>query len=147
MMKILSLRNHISVILIVGAVIITGCSSSNIDAPDAERPIHQFSLKEGKRLFVQLCLPCHGESGQGDGIYWASAIGITPADLTKFTPTESGRIFKTVKYGSEAQGKSNLCPPWENNLSDEDIDDIVSHVLTLNKKNKTNLAEIVRIKS
>jgi mono/diheme cytochrome c family protein len=130
-MKISSSRIQITVILLVWAVILTGCSSSEIDELSSERPIHQFSIKEGKRLFQNLCLPCHGEGGKGDGIYWASAIAITPADLTKFTPGESSRIFKTIKYGSEAQGKSNLCPSWRNNLSDEEIGYIVSYVETL----------------
>ncbi len=132
-MKIFSSRILIIVILLVCAVIFAGCSSSETDELSSKRPIHQFSIKEGKRLFQKLCLPCHGESGKGDGIYWASAIEITPADLTKFTPTESDRIFKTIQYGSEAQGKSNLCPPWKNNLSDEEIGYIVNYILTLEK--------------
>ncbi len=130
-MKMFSLRMQISVILLVWAGILTGCSSSEINGLASERPIHQFSVKEGKRLFLKLCLSCHGESGKGDGIYWDSAIDISPADLTKFTPAESSRIFKTIKYGSEAQGKSNLCPPWKNNFSDEEIGYIVSYVETL----------------
>ena len=130
-MKILSLRIKVSVILLAGAVFIMGCSSAKTDEKASERPIHQFSVKEGKRLFQNLCFPCHGESGKGDGIFWASAIDITPADLTKFTPAESTRIFKTIKYGSEAQGKSNLCPSWKNNISDEEIKYIVSYVETL----------------
>lgn len=130
-MKILSLRIKISVILFVGTVFITGCSSGKIVEQASEKPIHQFSVKEGKRLFQHLCLPCHGESGRGDGMFWASAMDITPADLTKFTPAESSRIFKTIKYGSEAQGKSSLCPSWKNNISDEEIEYIVSYVETL----------------
>ncbi|MEF9476313.1 MAG: c-type cytochrome [Candidatus Mariimomonas ferrooxydans] len=130
-MKILSLRIKVSVILLVGAVFITGCSSAKLDEKASEKPIHQFSVKEGKRLFQRLCFPCHGESGKGNGIYWASAMDITPADLTKFSPAESSRIFKTIKYGSEAQGKSNLCPSWKNNISDEEIEYIVSYVETL----------------
>lgn len=130
-MKIFSLKMLISVILLVVTGIFTGCSSSRTDELASERPIHQFSIKEGKRLFLKLCLPCHGESGKGDGIYWTSAIDISPADLTKFTPAESSRIFKTIKYGSEAQGKSNLCPPWKNNFSDEEIGYIVTYVEAL----------------
>jgi len=129
--KIFNLRTQISVILLVGAVILIGCSPTKTDELASEKPIHQFSVKEGKRLFLNICLSCHGESGKGDGIYWASAIDITPADLTKFTPAESNRIFKTVKYGSEAQSKSNLCPPWKNNFSDEEIGYIVTYVETL----------------
>ncbi len=132
-MKIFNSRIEISLIFLVWAVILIGCSSSKTEEPASERPIQQFSVKEGKRLFLNLCLPCHGEGGKGDGIYWASAIEIAPADLTKFTPAESSRIFKTVKYGSEAQGKSNLCPPWKNNISDEEIEYIVSYVLMLEK--------------
>ncbi len=133
MMKIFSLRIQVSVILLLWAVILIGCSSSETDELSSERPIHQFSIKEGKRLFQKLCLPCHGETGKGDGIYWASAIDITPADLSKFTPAQSSRIFRTVKYGSEEQGKSNLCPPWKNNISEEEIEYIVSYILTLEK--------------
>lgn len=132
-MKIFSLRTRKSIILLVWVMILIGCSSSQVEDMASEKPIHQFALKEGKRLFQYLCLPCHGESGKGDGIYWASAIDITPADLTKFLPAESRRIFKTIKYGSEDQGKSNLCPSWKNNYSDEEIDYIVSYVLTLEK--------------
>jgi hypothetical protein len=58
-------------------------------------------------------------------------MDITPADLTKFTPAQSGLIFKTIKYGSAPQGKSNLCPPWKNNISDEEIEYIVTYVETL----------------
>ncbi len=130
-MKILSLTIKISVILLVAAVFITGCSPAKLDEKASKKPIHQFSVKEGKRLFQHLCSPCHGESGKGNGIFWSSAIDITPADLTKFTPAESSRIFKTIKYGSEAQGKSNLCPSWKNNISDEEIEYIVSYVETL----------------
>lgn len=132
-MKIFGRRIQPGIILLVLAMIFAGCSSSKIDESASERPTQQFSVKEGRRLFSYLCLPCHGESGQGDGIYWASAIDTTPLDLTKLKPTESSRIFKTIKYGSEAQGKSNLCPPWKNNFSDEEIDYIVSYVLTLKK--------------
>ena len=132
-MKIFSSKILIIVILLVCAVIFSGCSSSETDELSSEQPIHQFSVKEGKRLFQKLCLPCHGESGKGDGIYWASALDLTPTDLTKFTSTESDRIFKTIKYGSEAQGKSNLCPPWKNNQSDEEIGYIVNYILTLEK--------------
>ncbi len=132
-MKIFNLRIQICVILLVGTVILSGCSSSEMDELASERPIHQLSIKEGQRLFQKLCLPCHGETGKGDGIYWASAIDITPADLSKFTLAQSSRIFQTIKYGSEAQGKSNLCPPWKNNISEEEIEYIVSYVLTLEK--------------
>lgn len=130
-MKIFSLRIQISVILLVWAVILAGCSSDKIDELSSEKPIHQFSVKEGERLFQRLCFPCHGESGTGDGIYWASSMDIAPADLTKFTPAESSLIFKTIKNGSKAQGKSNLCPSWKNNISDEEIEYIVSYVETL----------------
>ncbi|MAF33650.1 MAG: cytochrome c [Desulfobacterales bacterium] len=130
-MKIFNSKILIIVNLLVCTVIFSGCSSSETDELSSEEPIHQFAIKEGKRLFQKLCLPCHGESGKGDGIYWASALDLTPTDLTRFSPTESERIFKTIKYGSEAQGKSNLCPPWKNNHSDEEIGYIVDYILTL----------------
>ena len=130
-MKVSALRIQISIALIVWTVIFFGCSSNEIEEPASEKPIYQFSVKEGKRIFLNLCSPCHVESGEGDGIYWAIDMDKAPADLTEFTPAQSTLIFETIKYGSEAQGKSNLCPPWKNNISDEDIEHIVSYVETL----------------
>ncbi|MDP2645361.1 MAG: cytochrome c [Desulfobacterales bacterium] len=133
-MKIFSLRMQMSVILLVWVISFIGCSSSEGDVPAVKKAIHQFAVKEGKRLFLHLCSPCHGESGTGDGIYWGSALNIAPADLTKLTAAQSSTIFKTVKYGSGAQNKSKLCPPWKNNISDEEIEYIVSYVETLHPK-------------
>ena len=124
---------QISVILLVLATSFIGCSSRKGDDQASHKPIHQFAVKEGRRLYLHLCSPCHGEAGRGDGIYWASALDIGPTDLTQFTSAQSSKVFETVKYGSGGQGKSKLCPPWKNNLSDEEIGYIVTYVETLEK--------------
>ncbi len=137
-MKKLSWKMWISVIVLVLATGVMGCSSPIGDDPASEKPTRQFAVKEGKRFFLHLCSPCHGETGSGDGIYWASALDIAPADLTKFTSAQSDTVFKTIKFGSEPQDRPKLCPPWKNNISDEEITHIVAYVETLNDINTVN---------
>ena len=65
--------------------------------PDALNPVSSFAapiefevlnrgesladLERGRAYYAQLCLSCHGSSGQGDGV-WAYRVTPRPADLT-----------------------------------------------------------------
>jgi mono/diheme cytochrome c family protein len=57
-------------------------------------------LRRGEERFNIFCTPCHGESGNGQGV--AAVIGKIPAtDLTGFIkPTyPDGKIFETITHG------------------------------------------------
>jgi cytochrome c oxidase cbb3-type subunit 3 len=40
-------------------------------------------------------------------------------------------IFKTIKFGGEANKKSSLMPPWDGVLSDDEIRDLVKYLRKL----------------
>jgi mono/diheme cytochrome c family protein len=74
----------------------------------AQTPQH---LAEGKALFVTFCSPCHGVTGQGDGLVvqhgyppppsyskGQSSRGGAMKDLT------DGKIYHTITYGVNAMG-------------------------------------------
>lgn len=128
-----------SVLLISGmaiAVSSANSTASGLPANAPEKPagtgIEKFSVREGKRIYNHLCLACHGATGRGSGPNWVTGE-VNPADLTKYKESDHEHIFQTIKNGSIGVGKSNLCPSWKNNISDEEIGYIISFIDTLKK--------------
>ena len=69
---------------------------------------------KGREKYNQICASCHGPLGKGDGPA-AAALDPKPRDLSdaKYVSTISDeQIFKTVKEGGAAVGKSPLMPAW-----------------------------------
>jgi mono/diheme cytochrome c family protein len=82
-------------------------------------PQTQENFAEGQVLFEHFCSPCHGMSGQGDGLVVAHGFPAPPSyskgqssrggamkDLT------DGKIYHTITYGVNAMGSyaSQLAP-------------------------------------
>ena len=86
-------------------------------------------------LYKQYCASCHGPDGKGNGPA-AAALPVKPADHTN--PAVMGKIsdaelFKAIKEGGQAVGKSPAMPPWGSILKDEQIHALVAHVRSLAK--------------
>lgn len=65
-----------------------------------------------QELFKTPCVPCHGETGKGDGPC-AAALNPKPrndSDATWQTRVKDEDIKKTILYGGAAVGKSPLMP-------------------------------------
>ena len=85
---------------------------------------------KGKEKFNQICASCHGPTGHGDGPA-AAALDPKPRNLSdpKYVTTLSDeQIFKTVKVGGAAVGKSPLMPAWGSVLSDDDIWNVIAYI-------------------
>ncbi|MGH7909007.1 MAG: c-type cytochrome [Thermodesulfobacteriota bacterium] len=85
---------------------------------------------KGKEKFNQICASCHGPTGHGDGPA-AAALDPKPRNLSdpKYVSTISDeQIFKTVKEGGAAVGKSPLMPAWGSVLSDDDIWNVIAYL-------------------
>ena len=85
---------------------------------------------KGKEKFNQICASCHGPTGHGDGPA-AAALDPKPRNLSdpKYVSTISDeQIFKTVKEGGAAVGKSPLMPAWGSVLSDNDIWNVIAYL-------------------
>jgi len=84
-------------------------------------------LASGKLVFVQNCVPCHGDHAQG----------VVGPNLTDDYWLHGGKIndlFKTVKYGVLTKGM----PTWEKVLSPKQISDVVNYVKSLHGTNPAN---------
>ena len=85
---------------------------------------------KGKEKFNQICASCHGPTGHGDGPA-AAALDPKPRNLSdaKYVSTISDeQLFKTVKEGGAAVGKSPLMPAWGSVLLDNDIWNVIAYL-------------------
>ncbi len=89
--------------------------------------------EDGEKVYKQFCVTCHGEKGKGDGI-GAAALDPKPADLSNpdfINNLSDAHIYKVVKEGGPAVGKSMFMAPWGGILNDQQIRDVAAYVKTL----------------
>ena len=107
----------------------------NAAAPAAAVPASLGSgdPAKGAPQYAALCASCHGPKGCGDGPLSAS-LNPKPAkhcDGELMNPLTDAFLYKTIKEGGAAVGKSPLMAPWGGTLSDAQIVDVVAYVRTL----------------
>ena len=82
-------------------------------------------LERGRSYYVQLCLPCHGDSGRGNG-EWAYRMTPRPSDLT------AGRTTSRTDEGLRAEIGEGVAGTamrgWEDRLSDVQIGQVIGYV-------------------
>jgi mono/diheme cytochrome c family protein len=92
----------------------------------------QGNLEAGKQLYQQRCSPCHGSDGKAN-TPTAQALNPKPRDHTDgayMNQFPNEHLFKAIKQGGTAVGKSPIMPPHAD-LSDQQIGDIVTFVRSL----------------
>lgn len=94
-----------------------------------------FELKgdavKGETQFKTLCVACHGEKGDGNG---PAGAALTPKPGNFTDPANAPRltdewVYKMVKNGGAANGKSPLMVAWSAALNDQQIRDVSAYVL------------------
>lgn len=94
-----------------------------------------FELKgdaaKGETHYKTLCVSCHGEKGEGNGPA-AAAMNPKPGNFTD--PANAERlteewVYKMVKNGGAANGKSPMMVAWSGALNDQQIRDVSAYVL------------------
>ena len=93
-------------------------------------------LKRGQNRFEIYCSPCHGYSGNGDGLVNTRALALAGSGAAAWTAAKSlhdpevkknpvGRIFDTISNGRSSMG------PYKGQISTEDRWAIVAYVKAL----------------
>lgn len=93
-----------------------------------------FELKgeaaKGEAQFKTFCVSCHGEKGDGNG---PASAALTPKP-TNFTDAVNAErltdewIYKMVKNGGQANGKSPMMIAWAGAMTDPQIRDVSAYV-------------------
>jgi len=87
----------------------------------------------GEMNYKMFCATCHGEDGCGEG---PGAAGLDPkpakhCDGAYMNALSDEHLFKVIKEGGTAVGKSPLMTPWGGTLSDDDIHDVVAFIRSI----------------
>lgn len=104
--------------------------------PEADKIINPFkgnnqATIEGKKIYTQYCVTCHGAKGKGDGIA-APGLPKPPADHTSsFVQNQTdGAIFWIITEGNLPM------PTYRKTLSETQRWQVVNYIRTLAKKPK-----------
>ena len=93
---------------------------------------HAEKATDNYKLF---CVQCHGTAGTGKGIN-APYLAVAPRNHTSAKDMSSltdDSVFKAIKEGGVAVGKSTQMPPFGGILTDAEIKDIVKHLRSMCK--------------
>ncbi len=90
-------------------------------------------VRPAAELYSLNCASCHGPRGGGDG---PLSAGLVPkpakhADGGYMNALSNDHLFKVVKEGGAAVGKSAMMAPWGASMSDDEIHGLVAFLRTL----------------
>jgi len=113
-----------------------------IDLINAENPFRELDVKDkaafskhvenGRGIYYQNCVFCHGDNMEGDGIY---AHGLDPIPANFQDPTTIAMLQESYLFWRISKGGPGLpdegtpwltaMPSWETRLSEEEIWDVI----------------------
>lgn len=89
-------------------------------------------IEAGKVLYEQRCAPCHGPDGKAD-TPTAKALQPPPRDHSDgayMNALSDNHLFRVIKEGGPAVGKSPIMPP-QVDLKDDQLQNLVAFIRTL----------------
>ena len=84
----------------------------------------------GSLVFFNYCATCHGPNADGNGRA-ARLYDPRPANL-RASDKNAEYMRLMVRRGGQGMGRSQFMPPWGEELTDEQIDDVVSYLQSIN---------------
>ena len=115
--------------ILAGAVLAAlGAAAHAVDdAPPA--------LAHAQKLYNVYCVQCHGVNRDGNGVN-SRDMAVKPRDHTDskaMGDTPDDLLFKAIKGGGLAVGKSVLMPRWEGVMTDDEIRQMVGYLRFVSK--------------
>lgn len=94
--------------------------------------IYTYSERQGKRLFEQYCVVCHGQTGEGDGF---NAYNLNPrphslSDSIYMRVLSNEILTEIISFGGKGVNKSVLMPAYRNTLNKTQISNVVAYIGT-----------------
>jgi mono/diheme cytochrome c family protein len=99
----------------------------------AEASGNQHDPEEGRAIYALVCVICHGEEGNGEGVATEQFM-VTPVrhdDGAYMNQLSNDYLFKIIRDGGTAVGKSPDMKPWSEFYSDDQIWSLVRYVRSL----------------
>lgn len=86
----------------------------------------------GGLVYANYCVTCHGINADGNGRA-AKLYTPRPANL-RMSDKNDAYLALIIRKGGEAMGRSPKMPPWGEELTDEQIRDLVSFIRSANER-------------
>lgn len=86
----------------------------------------------GSLVFFNYCVTCHGPNADGNGRA-AKLYNPRPANL-RASDKNLAYMRLIVRRGGKAMGRSEFMPPWGEELTDEQIDDVTAYLQSINDR-------------
>jgi cytochrome c oxidase cbb3-type subunit 3 len=97
-----------------------------------EKGSKQYREENTRVNYYSYCTPCHGQTGKGDGpLAEDLEEGVVPRDHTSaeyFSQKTDDEIFEVIKHGGVKAGFSETMPPFDGQISDDDMRDLVKFI-------------------
>jgi len=106
-------------------------ASAEDDAGPLPRDTADAAVIRGSIAFRTYCVLCHGVTGKGDGRA-AKMYTPKPANLT-VSPFPDQYKEMIIRGGGVSVGRSAFMPPWGDELTNEQIHDLVAFLRELRK--------------
>jgi mono/diheme cytochrome c family protein len=84
----------------------------------------------GSLVFFNYCVTCHGPNADGNGRA-ARLYNPRPANL-RASDKNAAYMKLIVRTGGKSLARSEFMPPWGEELTDEQITDVVTYVQSIN---------------
>lgn len=88
----------------------------------------------GGLVYANYCVTCHGFNADGNGRA-ARLYNPRPANL-RLSDKNDTYFGLIIKMGGEAMGRSQFMPPWGAELTDEQTQDLVTYLRSINARPK-----------
>ena len=99
-------------------------------AYDLRRDSIEAAVVRGSIAFRTYCVLCHGVNGEGDGRAAAQYVP-RPANLTLSALSDKQKEL-IIRGGGASVGRSSFMPPWGQELTDEQIGDLLAFLRAIN---------------
>lgn len=94
------------------------------------RDTKDAAIFRGGLVYTNYCVTCHGINADGNGRA-ARLYTPRPANL-RTTDKNDAYIELIIRKGGEAIGRSGKMPPWEEELTNEQVRDLVAYIRSNN---------------
>lgn len=110
----------------------TGPAPGNSEAIiRAYKDSEEAAMIRGSAVYKTYCQLCHGAEGEGNGRA-ARLYTPKPANLVSSQMNDQYKEL-IVRRGGEGVGRSKFMPPWGEQLTDEQIHDVVTFMRSMRK--------------
>ena len=124
---------HAALAFVASAAFASAAIAAEAPRGDLHKNEPQAAEVRGGIVFRTYCVLCHGATGEGNG---RAAKLYTPKPANLVTSTNNDEYKELiVRRGGAAVGRSPFMPPWGDQLSDEQVRDLVAylHAISQNK--------------